>query len=412
MNECDMDIRFCRQLQCQNTVGTYTCGCHQGFERVLTADRRQYTCADIDECSNRNTCPENAVCRNREGGYKCICNSGFEGETCSDIDECSNNKTMCDINADCSNSPGGFKCSCKTGFIGTGQQCEKGQCQDSIRADNKRCSSLTMIDCVCRDGFVDGVNDTCSDIDECSLIQDCDLNAECINLPGSYVCECADDFYGNGTTCFEGDCIDSDCPANEQCITPRRSDCECKDGFYRDKSENCVDVDECEKTNDCHQNATCSNIEGTYNCNCKSGFYGTGKSCFRGDCTDTNCPGNQTCIEPTSTSCGCSEGLANLGTSCYDIDECLLGIHKCQNNLECLNQSGNYTCEHFCEEGFVRSSSADCLDIDECASSIHNCSSDQQCVNTDGTFSCKERLLPERLFNRSLINRPFLSVPD
>ena len=89
MDECDMDIRFCRQLQCQNTVGTYTCGCRQGFKRVVADNNQEYACADIDECLNRYICPKDSVCRNLEGGYECTCNSGFEGETCSDIDECS-----------------------------------------------------------------------------------------------------------------------------------------------------------------------------------------------------------------------------------------------------------------------------------------------------------------------------------
>ena len=127
MDECDMDIRFCRGLQCHNTVGTYTCGCRQGYSMVVSDF--ETTCADIDECLNRNTCPENAVCQNREGGYKCTCNSGFEGEICSDIDECSVNNTTCDADADCYNIQGGFKCACRKGFFGTGQECEQGQCQ-------------------------------------------------------------------------------------------------------------------------------------------------------------------------------------------------------------------------------------------------------------------------------------------
>ena len=107
MDECDMDIRFCRNLQCKNTVGTYTCGCRQGFD-MITFDS-DATCADINECLNRNTCPENSVCQNLEGDYKCLCESGFEGETCLDVDECTSNKTTCDINADCHNTQGSFK---------------------------------------------------------------------------------------------------------------------------------------------------------------------------------------------------------------------------------------------------------------------------------------------------------------
>ena len=115
---------------------------------------------------------------------------------------------------------------------------------------------------MCKDGFLDAVNDTCQDIDECYLLNQCDVKAECYNFPGSYLCECIDKFYGNGTTCLPGDCIQSDCPANEECVTPRRNDCRCKKGFHRDEFGRCIDTNECSMRNNCHHNATCSNTEG------------------------------------------------------------------------------------------------------------------------------------------------------
>ena len=40
------------------------------------------------------------------------------------------------------------------------------------------------------------------------------------------------------------------------------------------------DVDECiTETHDCDTNALCTNNIGSYNCSCKSGFKGDGKSC-------------------------------------------------------------------------------------------------------------------------------------
>ena len=38
------------------------------------------------------------------------------------------------------------------------------------------------------------------------------------------------------------------------------------------------DIDEC-SLNKCHQNATCTNTKGSYNCTCKDGFVGDGKDC-------------------------------------------------------------------------------------------------------------------------------------
>lgn len=43
----------------------------------------------------------------------------------------------------------------------------------------------------------------------------------------------------------------------------------------------CVsDVNECDtKEDECHKEAICNNIPGSYDCICKSGFTGNGKSC-------------------------------------------------------------------------------------------------------------------------------------
>ena len=57
---------------------------------------------------------------------------------------------------------------------------------------------------------------TCPDIDECTLnLHDCHPNAICINVPGSYKCQCKKGYIGDGRdtctrTCFE-DCIHGKC---------------------------------------------------------------------------------------------------------------------------------------------------------------------------------------------------------
>ena len=41
-----------------------------------------------------------------------------------------------------------------------------------------------------------------------------------------------------------------------------------------------VDIDECMRgTHDCHDNATCTNTEGSYECDCIEGYMGNGTYC-------------------------------------------------------------------------------------------------------------------------------------
>ena len=84
-------------------MGSYTCGCIQGFK--IVEKRYETYCVDEDECLNRNPCPDKASCKNTVGSYECLCDTGYEGEFCSDFDECSGT-TNCDANANCINTLG------------------------------------------------------------------------------------------------------------------------------------------------------------------------------------------------------------------------------------------------------------------------------------------------------------------
>jgi alpha-tubulin suppressor-like RCC1 family protein len=78
--------------------------------------------------------------------------------------------------------------------------------------------------------------------------------------------ECAD---GTAVCSPDADCIDT--PSFYQCV--------CKAGYQGD-GKSCADIDECASLLlDCDANATCTNTPGSYTCACPPGFTGDGKSC-------------------------------------------------------------------------------------------------------------------------------------
>ena len=360
IDECKEYRDICRgndgaNLHCTNSVGSYFCECWQGYTTNGT------DCFDIDECANHGICPEKATCQNVEASYSCHCTLGFSGDLCTDTDECSIGTNSCDESADCFNNYGSYACSCKEGYHGDGKNCDEGLCDDRSCPVNQKCVRPTSFECECKAGFNTTLSG-CDDFDECLSGHNCHEHAECSNLDGSFTCTCTDGYEGNGVTCLK----------------------KCPEGFERNDDQLCQDTDECSIDSDvCHENAICSNTEGSYKCNCTNGFYGSGESCFPGSCPDFICPLNQKCVSPTTTECECIEGFAFHNFSeCTDINEC--EATPCDVNASCINVQGNFTCS--CFSGFVGDGFF--CDLNECATDDHNCHQNATCSNTNGSFTC------------------------
>ncbi|XP_038075912.1 latent-transforming growth factor beta-binding protein 1-like [Patiria miniata] len=127
--------------------------------------------------------------------------------------------------------------------------------------------------------------------------------------------------------------------------------CDCvQPGFaYNERAGKCKDIDECEDESNC-QGGTCTNLKGSYQCNCPSGYnlHANGKLCLP---------------QPHVIPC--------RGLLCFD------GASLDEDNCRCKCDNRGLMYDYFEEE---------CVDINECAKGVDNC--EHVCVNTMGSYRC------------------------
>ncbi|CAL1296932.1 unnamed protein product [Larinioides sclopetarius] len=151
---------YCKECTCGsgecefNSNGQKICKCLDGFYE------KEGICKTCD-CHSLNDMK--TKCELTGNTKRCFCQKGFKDVLghCEDINECETNNT-CHPSATCYNIFGGFFCRCPNDYEGTdGEKVEPGE--------------------------------VCEDIDECDKSPNhCWFfdNVKCVNLPGSYKCEC------------------------------------------------------------------------------------------------------------------------------------------------------------------------------------------------------------------------------
>ncbi|XP_029430269.1 fibrillin-1 [Rhinatrema bivittatum] len=350
IDECQELPGLCQGGKCINTFGSFQCRCPTGY--YLNEDTR--VCDDVNECETPGICGP-GTCYNTVGNYTCICPPDYMqingGNNCMDM-----RRSLCYRNYYADNQT----CDGELLFNMTKKMC---CCSYNIgRAWNKPCEqcpvpSTDEFSTLCgysRPGFViDIYTGLPTDIDECREIPGICENGICINMVGSFRCECPMGF------------------------------------VYNEKLLICEDIDECQNGLVCQRNADCINTAGSYRCDCKPGyrFTSTGQCVDRNECQESpNLCSHGQCVDTVGGFyCICHNGFKASAdqTMCMDINEC--ERDPCGNGT-CRNTIGSYNCR--CFNGFILSHNNDCIDVDECATGNGLLCRNGRCINTDGSFQC------------------------
>ncbi|RXN13923.1 fibrillin-1 [Labeo rohita] len=283
VNECSEEPGICAYGSCFNSLGSFECVCKPGF--VLSEDRRR--CYDTRES---------------------FCFTRFESGKCSVPQAFNTSKAKCCCNI-----------MAKEGWGDPCELCPKEQ--DAAFQDL----------CPFGHGIIPGVGDARVDLNECLENQEICVNGRCINMDGSFRCEC-----------------------------PM--------GYMLDYTgTRCDDIDECSVENPCG-NGTCSNVIGGFECLCEEGFEpGPMMSCEDvNECSENPLLCAFRCINTFGGyECSCPSGysLREDGRMCQDVDECANDLHNCDSRgMECNNLIGTFIC--VCPAGMIRRMNDDmCQDL-------------------------------------------------
>ncbi|WAR07512.1 MLP-like protein [Mya arenaria] len=414
--DCELDIDGCVGQPC--SIGR---SCSDVPAEFHLEDEPGFTCSrcpdgfidDGARCQDCSTdCSATSGCTtNKNNESICFCEN--------DIDECKRN--VCP--QDCTNSIGSYSCRCFAGYRLQGlKECKEcappyfgTNCEDICNCSSlgtKECHQVKG--CVCENGWQ---GERCDfDVNECeSHISPCsDAYQTCVNIPGSFLCECLIGYKDSGSSHCEDvdECTNpllNGCGQNMLCSnTAGGYICACMEGFVRSEKD-CKDVDECNLgISGCQQ--MCENFPGRFNCYC---YYGYTLAEDRKSCLEVQNPclqlsylncSHYCVVEERKAECKCNFGFyidEDLQT-CKDINECdNETLNECQPKENCINVPGSYNCK--CTPGFKLShdgrqcDGCNCsegwagdqcdIDLDECDNE-DLCPTNFECVNTLGSFLC------------------------
>lgn len=168
---------------------------------------------------------------------------------------------------------------------------------------------------------------------------------------------------------------------------------------------NCTeDVDECATESPCSPNGNCTNLNGSYTCECKAAYTGVNCEEVKLFCDENPCSNNSVCNNTFGGyECICVDFWR--GRHCDEEPYC--NSNPCSNNSTCNNTDGGYFC--VCNEGWqgqncteevTPCTSGPCLNGGLCsvAGSTYNCT----CVGEWEGTECQSEIIEVFSDNRSI----------
>ena len=421
-----MGSHECSSLDiCINTYGGYDCQLECGFNEVFTdcIDVPNYDCRSlvwdifdgwIVEASVQDISSEkcDSGCKCREGFYLDDSGHCVTPEDC-DLNICKTNPNICGDHGFCISDSAEVECDCEEGYEWQNMTYfdEMSYCVDINECLDGACSGIQNSVCVnlqgsysceCSAGFEKtkaGFDKEfrCLDVDECRDPSTClGDNRTCRNTPGSYLCGCEPGYFNLDNECHDIDECNRnkhECRAYETCVNTKGSyECQCSEAFL--DSDFCTD--NCAE-NPCHESEKCINGIAGFTCVCPKGYSKKNGVCEDiNECTEKldNCFSlGSICInDDGGFHCECKPGYLATKyferTICENIDECIRpDLNDCRESEYCKDSIGSYTCS--CKKGYSRDLEGNCEDIDECARPLSCFDTPySECVNTLGSYEC------------------------
>ena len=336
-------------------------------------------------------CNNHAHCIDTVDSYECECNRGFFGNgiSCRDVDECSDQYDSPLLDSGRVPYPirRGHRCGISdTAFVDLNATSAVG-CMAAVLATSRETCSHDYFH------YLDATADMPAGLCGCAPPR-----RACSRSAQQFPTLSGVSLYEIGVTCADlSSCSNSD----------GSFACDCNSG-YRGDGISCDNIDECEEEiDDCNGLlASCADVVGAYNCSCLSGYQGDGRVCQDVDecllpesvCDDLstcfNEPGRYQCVPKPNAHFVqgeghvCNVGFVNVGGWCDDLNECVADPLICGSGLpSCFNTQGSFYCD--CGEGTSGSVVTGCQDVDEC-SNPGTCSglANTICVNEQGSFTC------------------------